>query len=71
MMNLLAIFGVGYAGVVVLLYLLQTSLIFPGTHLPISAWTAPASRSASSCPPAMVPLCTASGSPARTRMLTS
>ena len=34
MMNLLAILGLGYAGVVVLLYLLQTSLIFPGTHLP-------------------------------------
>jgi hypothetical protein len=34
MINLLAILGLGYAGVVVLLYLLQTSLIFPGTHLP-------------------------------------
>jgi uncharacterized protein len=34
MINLLAILGLVYAGVVVLLYLLQTSLIFPGTHLP-------------------------------------
>ena len=34
MINLLAILGLGYAGVVVLLYLLQTSLVFPGTHLP-------------------------------------
>jgi pimeloyl-ACP methyl ester carboxylesterase len=34
MINLLAILGLGYAGVVVLLYLLQTTLIFPGTHLP-------------------------------------
>ena len=34
MMSLLALLGLGYAGVVALLYLLQTSLIFPGTHLP-------------------------------------
>ena len=55
MMNLLAILGLGYAGVVVLLYLLQTSLIFPGTCR-ASAWTARARRSASSCPSAMAPL---------------
>jgi hypothetical protein len=34
MMSALALLGLGYAGVVALLYLLQTSLIFPGTHLP-------------------------------------
>lgn len=34
MLSLLAIVGLGYAGVVALLYLLQTSLVFPGTYLP-------------------------------------
>jgi alpha-beta hydrolase superfamily lysophospholipase len=34
MISLLAILGLGYAGVVALLYLLQTSLVFPGTYLP-------------------------------------
>jgi uncharacterized protein len=34
MISLLALLGLGYAGVVALLYLLQTSLIFPGAHLP-------------------------------------
>jgi alpha-beta hydrolase superfamily lysophospholipase len=34
MMNVLVVLGLGYAGVGALLYLLQTSLIFPGTHLP-------------------------------------
>ena len=34
MMSLLAILGLGYAGLVALLYLLQTSLVFPGTYLP-------------------------------------
>ena len=34
MMSVLALVGLGYAGVVALLYLLQTSLVFPGTHLP-------------------------------------
>jgi uncharacterized protein len=34
MLSLLAILGLGYAGVVALLYLLQTSLVFPGSYLP-------------------------------------
>ncbi|HEX6114127.1 MAG TPA: alpha/beta fold hydrolase [Geminicoccaceae bacterium] len=34
MISLLAILGLGYAGIVGLLYLLQTSLVFPGTYLP-------------------------------------
>jgi uncharacterized protein len=34
MMSVLAVLGLGYVGVVALLYLLQTSLVFPGTHLP-------------------------------------
>lgn len=34
MMSVLAVLGLGYAGIVALLYLLQTSLVFPGTYLP-------------------------------------
>lgn len=34
MTGLLAILGIGYVGVVALLYLLQASLVFPGTYLP-------------------------------------
>lgn len=34
MLSLLAILGLGYVGVVALLYLLQTSLVFPGSYLP-------------------------------------
>jgi alpha-beta hydrolase superfamily lysophospholipase len=41
MMSLLAILGVGYAGVVALLYLLQTSLVFPGTYLPSQRLNSP------------------------------
>ena len=37
MMNVLAILGLGYAGVVVLLYLLQTSSCFPGRTCRVSA----------------------------------
>lgn len=33
MLSLLTVLGLGYAGVVALLYLLQTWLVFPGTHL--------------------------------------
>ena len=41
MMSLLAIVGLGYAGVVALLYLLQTSLVFPGTYLPSQRLNSP------------------------------
>jgi uncharacterized protein len=41
MISLLAILGLGYAGVVALLYLLQTSLVFPGTYLPSHRLNAP------------------------------
>ena len=34
MLSFLTVLGLGYAGVVALLYLLQTSLVFPGTYLP-------------------------------------
>jgi uncharacterized protein len=34
MISVLAVLGLSYAGIVVLLYLLQTWLVFPGTHLP-------------------------------------
>jgi uncharacterized protein len=34
MISVLAVLGLGYVGVVGLLYLLQTSLVFPGAHLP-------------------------------------
>jgi pimeloyl-ACP methyl ester carboxylesterase len=34
MLSLLAILGAGYLGVVALLYVLQTSLVFPGSYLP-------------------------------------
>ena len=34
MMSVLALLGLGYAGVVALLYFFQTTLVFPGTHLP-------------------------------------
>lgn len=34
MMTVLAVLALGYAGVVALLYLLQTTLVFPGTYLP-------------------------------------
>jgi pimeloyl-ACP methyl ester carboxylesterase len=41
MVSVLALLGLGYAGIVVLLYLLQTSLIFPGTHLPSQRLNSP------------------------------
>ena len=41
MMCLLAVVGLGYAGIVALLYLLQTSLVFPGTYLPSYRLNAP------------------------------
>jgi uncharacterized protein len=34
MISVLAVLGLGYVGVVALLYLVQTSLVFPGAHLP-------------------------------------
>ena len=40
-MSLLAIVGLGYAGVVALLYLLQTSLVFPGSYLPSQRLNSP------------------------------
>jgi uncharacterized protein len=41
MLSLLAILGLGYAGVVALLYLLQTSLVFPGSYLPSQRLNSP------------------------------
>jgi uncharacterized protein len=41
MISLLAILGLGYAGVVALLYLLQTSLVFPGSYLPSKRLNSP------------------------------
>ena len=41
MISLLAILGLGYAGVVALLYLLQTSLVFPGSYLPSQRLNSP------------------------------
>jgi alpha-beta hydrolase superfamily lysophospholipase len=41
MVSVLALVGLGYAGVVALLYLLQTTLIFPGTHLPSQRLNSP------------------------------
>jgi alpha-beta hydrolase superfamily lysophospholipase len=41
MVSVLALVGLGYAGIVALLYLLQTSLIFPGTHLPSQRLNSP------------------------------
>jgi hypothetical protein len=34
MISVLALLGLGYAGIVALLYFLQTTLVFPGAHLP-------------------------------------
>jgi alpha-beta hydrolase superfamily lysophospholipase len=41
MMSVLALLGLGYVGVVALLYVLQTSLVFPGSYLPSQRLNSP------------------------------